>query len=151
MELNLKSFQEDEDDNVVDDDKEQRKGRERFPVNHRFLEQTSNDTYKGDIFEEQLPHSSSIINSRSLSNDDDGSVIDILCLYTREALEARCEALGGRKCTENYSQYKDIMNDKCQFAVHQTVSKMNAHVSAYSVHIRKLFDLIFILMTIIVE
>jgi hypothetical protein len=53
---------------------------------------------------------------------DDGDVIDILCLYTREALVGLCYSMNGRDCDIKYLRYGNAMEDKCQFAVHQTVS-----------------------------
>lgn len=56
------------------------------------------------------------------SFQDSGETIDILCLYTRQALIGMCEMMQGRNCVSRYTNYIPAMNDRCQFAVHQTVS-----------------------------
>ena len=55
-------------------------------------------------------------------NPDDGSVVDVLCLYTKQALEAKCESLNGKNCSKRYSDFIKNMNDECQFAANQAVS-----------------------------
>lgn len=66
------------------------------------------------------------VETRSLSDQnahlDSGDVIDILCVYTRQALEGLCERLGGHRCYREYTNYISRMNDECQLAVGQTVS-----------------------------
>ena len=56
------------------------------------------------------------------TNSDDGSVVDVLCLYTKEALEAKCESLNGKDCSKRYSAFINNMNYECQFAANQAVS-----------------------------
>jgi hypothetical protein len=54
---------------------------------------------------------------RNLANMDDGSIIDIMCIYTRQAL---CwEAVGADYC--NITLYRRVMDDKCALAVAETV------------------------------
>ena len=53
---------------------------------------------------------------------DDGSVIDLLCLYTRQALITLCIDLKGNKCDEKYLYYENNMNLKCKMGVDQTVN-----------------------------
>jgi len=48
---------------------------------------------------------------------DDGSVIDVMCIYTRQAL---CqEAVGADYC--NMTMYRRVMDDKCALAIAETV------------------------------
>jgi hypothetical protein len=61
------------------------------------------------------------LSDESLSMDS-GETIDILCLYTRQALVGLCNDSQGHGCDDNYLDYRDEMDDKCQFLVHQTVS-----------------------------
>lgn len=60
---------------------------------------------------------------RAVIEKDDGNTIDVLCLYTVEALQSRCIALKGKDCylPKKYLEYVDSMNKKCEFAIHQTV------------------------------
>ena len=65
---------------------------------------------------------------RAAVQADSGESIDVLCLYTAQALQARCSASKGKKgkkCSDpnNYLNYVEIMNEKCQLAAHQTVSR----------------------------
>ena len=107
---------------------------------------SSNDNDKGDIIASvqqldltTLPKEASETENRRLRTDmknetlierrntpstffDDGSVVDLLCVYTRQALEALCEESGGKKCDRNYPDYRGHMDLKCQLAVDQTVS-----------------------------
>ncbi len=67
-----------------------------------------------------------ISNSKNVDRQlDSGDTIDVLCLYTRQALIERCQASpNGKDCSNNYSNYIASMNEKCQFAVHQTVREI---------------------------
>ncbi len=134
MELDLTSALEDRDD---DEGGKQDGGSENFPHKHRIMKQSSGGKERHEEVHERninmnsgetsLSQSSNKQISkgkrytRELSNYDDGSVIDVLCLYTRQALESRCKALKGKDCSDKYSNYINTMNDKCQFAVHQAV------------------------------
>ena len=62
------------------------------------------------------------LTTSSSGNSDDGSEIDILCLYTRQALESLCEDSNGRKCEQNYMNYEVHMKQRCQLGIDQTVS-----------------------------
>ena len=54
---------------------------------------------------------------RNLDTKDDGSVLDIMCIYTRQAL---CqEAVGVDFC--NMTRFRHVMDDKCALAVAETV------------------------------
>lgn len=48
------------------------------------------------------------------STDDDGSVIDIICVYTPQAV---CSFTNGGKCNPTDTKLKKIMEDKCQLSV----------------------------------
>lgn len=62
--------------------------------------------------------------ARDLQQSNDEDRIDIMCLYTVQALQSRCQSSGKKNCSEssNYLKYVDSMNEKCQLAVQQTVS-----------------------------
>ncbi len=66
--------------------------------------------------------------------EDNGDRIDLLCLYTREALEGLCNKMKGNNCDERYSLWEDAMKDKCMFAVQQTVSVFHSFFK-YSIDI----------------
>jgi len=54
---------------------------------------------------------------RTLANTDDGSTIDVLCMYTRQAL---CqEAVQNDFC--DVEKQKHVMDDKCELAISETV------------------------------
>ena len=81
-----------------------------------------------DPDERQLSLRGSIRESSSSRNLDDGSVLDIMCVYTRQTV---CqEAIWGglvqaSDCdATTYTNYKYLMNDKCQLAVAQSVRKV---------------------------
>ena len=58
----------------------------------------------------------SVVTNRSLQ--EDGSVVDVICFYTRKAL---CyEANQALTC--NLDQYKYLMDSKCALAISETVS-----------------------------
>ena len=59
---------------------------------------------------------------------DDGSVVDILCLYTRQALEELCNYSKEKKCHKKYLKFVSAMNTKCQLAVDQTVSSLQLYL-----------------------
>jgi hypothetical protein len=61
------------------------------------------------------------VQSETIGSGDDGSTIDILCLYTRQALQSLCEGLNGKNCDRQYLDYKASMNLQCRMAVDQTV------------------------------
>ena len=62
--------------------------------------------------------------ARDLQQTNGEDRIDIMCLYTVQALKSRCQSSGGKNCSESkdYLKYVDSMNEKCQLAVQQTVS-----------------------------
>lgn len=53
---------------------------------------------------------------------DDGSVIDIMCMYTREALVELCNEMKGNNCGQKYVDYASKMKQRCELGVDQTVS-----------------------------
>ncbi len=59
---------------------------------------------------------------RNEQSSTDKTEIDILCLYTRSALEALCNELRGKNCDKKYNDYVGKMNDKCDHSVSLTVS-----------------------------
>ena len=65
-----------------------------------------------------LVHHENILTKRFLeAGDDDGSRIDIMCLYTRQAL---CnEAVNEDSC--DVEMYRNVMDAKCDLAVSETV------------------------------
>lgn len=59
-----------------------------------------------------------VLSKRDLqATDDDGSVIDIMCLYTPEAV---CSIVGGGKCDATKPAFSKIMEDKCRLSIAET-------------------------------
>ena len=78
----------------------------------------------------------SVQESSTSRNLDDGSVIDVLCMYTREAV---CQQAISLQLVTTYqcnvTKYKYLMDSKCQVAVAQSV-RFDFH-TAVSLHCRK--------------
>lgn len=76
----------------------------------RMLQYSANESSK--------PTDVRVLTKRDLqSTDDDGSVIDIMCLYTPEAV---CSILGGGKCDATTPVLSKIMEDKCRLSISET-------------------------------
>lgn len=76
----------------------------------RMLQYNANDSSK--------PTDVHVLAKRDLqSTDDDGSVIDIMCLYTPEAV---CSIVGGGKCDVTNVALSKIMENKCRLSISET-------------------------------
>jgi hypothetical protein len=75
-----------------------------------MLQYNANDSSK--------PTDVHVLTKRDLqSTDDDGSVIDIMCLYTPEAV---CSIVGGGKCDATNLALSKIMENKCRLSISET-------------------------------
>ncbi len=87
--------------------------------------QASNDAPKRFLRNNQPDEkSANIMTERDLQyGDDDGSVIDVMCLYTPDALCDEVRALvtkSGTTCDPTNQSYIKIMDDKCLLGVEET-------------------------------
>ena len=81
------------------------------------------DDARGDRQLEATSHEVLISTERQMQGSANGeSIIDLLCMYTREALETLCAEMKGKNCNTNYTKYISSMKQKCEMAVDQTVS-----------------------------
>jgi hypothetical protein len=70
---------------------------------------------------------------------EDGSLVDVICFYTRKAL---CyEANQALTC--NLNQYKYLMDNKCALAISETVSRIN-HCTMSNFFIQSSFKCVFL-------